>query len=112
MHLSIGRQPAAGPSLLVPRPERLRPAGYRLLPPASDRERVGFDRLGDDRARADIGAVADRHRRDQRRVGADEGAGADVGLVLGEAVVVAGDRSSADVGARADPRVADIGSDG
>ena len=48
----------------------------------------------------DIGAVADRHRRDQRAVRADEGAGADLGVVLVEAVVVAGDRAGADVGRR------------
>jgi hypothetical protein len=63
----------------VPGAERLRPAGPRLLPAARDRERVGFDGLGDDRARADIGARADHYRRDERRVRADESARADLG---------------------------------
>ena len=54
-------------------------------------------------------AVADRDRRHQRRVRADEGARADLGAVLEDAVVVAGDGAGADVGAGADPRVADIG---
>ena len=94
--------------LLVSRPEGLRPAGSRLLPAARDCERVGLDVLGDDRTRADIGAVADRHRGDEGRVGADEGAGADVGLGLGEAVVIAGDRARADVGVGADAGVADV----
>src|SRR5277367_1616947 len=100
---------AAASPLLVALPERLRPAGFRLLAAARHRKRVGLDRLGDDRARADIGAVADRDRRDEGRVRADEGAGADVGLVLGEAVVIAGDSSRADVGVRPDSSVADIG---
>ena len=85
------------------------PSGYDRLTATRDRKRIGLDRLGDHRARADIGAVADRHRRDQGRVRADEGAGADVGPVLGEAVVIAGDGSGADVRFGADPRIADIG---
>ena len=100
---------AAASTLLVPGPERLRPAGFRLLATARHRKRVRLDRFGDDRARADIGAVADRDRGDEGRVRADEGAGADVGLVLGEAVVIAGDGSRADVGVRPDSRIADIG---
>ena len=58
---------------------------------------------------ADIGAVADRHRRDQRRIRADEDAGADLGAVLGEAVIVAGDGAGADIGFGADAGIADIG---
>ena len=64
--------------------------------------------VGHHRAGADIGAVADLDRRHQRRVRADEGAVADIGAVLGDAVVIAGDGAGADIGARADPRVADI----
>ena len=44
-------------------------------------------------------AVADGDRGDQRGVRADEGAGADLGPVLEDAVVVAGDGAGADVGA-------------
>src|SRR6185437_14627814 len=51
---------------------------------------------------------ADGDRRDQRRIRADESALADLGPVLGEAVVIAGDRSRADIRARADMRVAEI----
>ena len=76
--------------------EGLGPAGLGLLPAARDRKRVGLDRLHDHRARADIAALPDRHRRDESPVGADEGAGADVVLVLGEAVVIADEGSDAD----------------
>ena len=65
-----------------------------------ERQRIGRDVLGDDAARADIGALADLDRRHQRGVGADEGAGADLGAMLGEAVIVAGDGAGADIGAR------------
>ena len=65
--------------------------------------------LGDDAARADDSAVADLHRRDQRGVRADERARADIGVVLVEAVVIAGDGARADIRARADARIADIG---
>src|ERR1700694_1238497 len=54
-------------------------------------------------------AVADRDRRDQRIVRPDEDVGADLGAVLLHAVVVAGDRAGAVVGARTDARIADVG---
>ena len=76
---------------------------------AADRQRVVGHVLVMTLPDADIGAVADRHRRDQRGVRADEGALADLGAVLAEAVVVAGDRAGADVGPGADMGVADIG---
>src|SRR5580704_5083898 len=62
---------------------------------ALDRKRIVGHVLGDHRAGADIGAVADVHRRHQRGIGADEGTLADRGLVLCEAVVVAGDGAGA-----------------
>src|SRR3546814_13799455 len=58
---------------------------------------------------SDLRAVADADRRHQRGVAADEGAGADAGAVLQEAVVVAGDGAGADVGGRADRGIAEIG---
>ena len=64
--------------------------------------------LGDHAAGGDDGAVADRHRRDQRGVGADERARADRRAMLVVAVVVAGDRPGADVRLGADLRVAEI----
>ena len=75
---------------------------------ARDGQRVGRHVGGDDAAGRDIGAVADRDRRDQRRVRADERAGADRRAPLVEAVVIAGDRAGADVGAGADVAVAEI----
>jgi hypothetical protein len=49
-------------------------------------------------------------RRHQRAVGADEGALADHRRIFEEAVIIAGDGAGADVGARADLGIADIGS--
>ena len=57
---------------------------------------------------SDIGAVADLDRRHQRGIGADEGALADIGTVLGDAVVIAGDGAGADIGALAHSRIADV----
>ena len=84
------------------------PAGTLLLRAARERQRIGRDVLGDDAARSDIGALADLDRRHQRRVRADKGAGADLGAMLVEAVIVAGDGAGADISARADAGVADI----
>ena len=56
----------------------------------------------------DDGTIANSHRRHQRRVGADKRARADVGVVLAETIIVAGDGARPDVGPRADTGVADI----
>src|SRR5690606_36529449 len=95
----------AGP----PRPQPRRAVGDVGLPAARDAQAAGRHVAIDRAAGPDHGAVADGHRRDQRRVRADEGAGADVGTVFGKAVVVAHDRAGADVGLGADPRVAEVG---
>src|SRR5579871_5490382 len=91
------------------RPEFRRPAWHFLLLGARDGERIRFHLARDHRARADIDAVAHLYGRDQRRVRPDECALADVGEVLVEAVIVAGDRARADIGALAHPRIAEIG---
>src|SRR5262249_2311904 len=65
--------------------------------------------LGDRRAGADVGALGDAHRRDQRRIRADEAAVLDHRFALVHAIVVAGDRARANVHAGADFRVADVG---
>ena len=65
--------------------------------------------MGDHAAGRDDRAVADGDRRHQRRVGADERALADYRAEFVNAVVIAGDRAGADIGARADVAVADIG---
>src|SRR3954468_7758954 len=75
-----------------------RPALAVVLRAALYGHRVIRHVLGDDRARADIGALADFHRRHQRGVGADKGALADQRLVLEEAVVIAGDGAGAEIG--------------
>ena len=61
---------------------------------ARDRQRAGGHVLGDRRAGGDVGACADRHRRDQLRVAADERAVLDDGRMLLHAVVVAGNRAA------------------
>src|SRR5436305_6364391 len=69
---------------------------------------VGRDVVGDDRARRRPGAVADRHRCDEDIMGAGVDVLADRGVLLLCAVVVGGDRTGADVAARADVGVADV----
>src|SRR5438093_3996098 len=73
------------------------------------RQGAGRHILRDRRARADVGALTDGDRRHQARVGPDEGAIGALGLVLVDAVVVAGDRPGADVDALTHRRVADGG---
>src|SRR6185503_12550023 len=103
---------AAAPTMphiaLVLLPRRL-PAGQRHLLGARHRQLPGRRVLADGRAGADVRAARDAHRRDQRRVRADEAFVLDHGAVLLGAVVVAGDGAGADVDARADLGVADVG---
>src|SRR5690242_14750880 len=75
---------------------------------AFDGERAGRDVFGDDGTRAGVGALAHFHRRNQRGVRADERAIADLGAMLVEAVIVAGDGTRTDIGAVADRRIAEI----
>src|SRR6185437_8332837 len=84
------------------------PALERLLPTARDRQ-LSFRRIvRDHRAGADGGLRADRHRRHQGGVRADEGAVIDAGDELVHAVVVAGDGAGADVDAAADLGIAQV----
>ena len=64
--------------------------------------------MGDHRARADIGPFPHLHRCNQRRIRPDERSLADLGAVLGNPVIVAGDRAGTDVGSRTNRGVADI----
>ena len=70
---------------------------------------MGWDFVGDDAACADIGAVSDFDGGDERGVGADEGFGSDFGAQLFVSVIVAGDRSRADIRFGSHRCVADIG---
>src|SRR5688572_8620275 len=81
------------------------PARHLPLLGALDSQRARLNIARDDASRADERTVADLDRRNQRAVGADEGALADLGAVLGEAVIVAGDRAGADIGLLADAGV-------
>ncbi len=73
-----------------------------------DRKRVPVHGFGNHRARADIDAVFDLDRRNERGVRTDERAIADLGAIFIEAVVVAGDRTRTDVGTLAHRRVTKI----
>src|SRR4051812_34947393 len=77
------------PALRIIRDVRLAGAG--------DAERVGRDVLGYDATRSGVRAVADLHRRDERRVDARSHIGPDRGAVLFPAVVVGRDVAGADV---------------
>src|SRR6202022_4009387 len=63
----------------------------------ADGKAAGGHVLADGGAAAHVSALAHRHRRDELRVRADEGAVLDGGGVLVGAVVVAGDGARADV---------------
>ena len=76
---------------------------------AGDPERAGRHVLRDRRVRRREGVVAERHRRDERRVDARVHAIADRRAVLVDAVVVGGDRRGAEVRVLADVGVADVG---
>ena len=84
-------------------------ARQRLLPRPAECQRILRNLVGDHATRSNVGARADGDRGHQRGVGADEGALADIGEELGIAVVIAGDRACADIGAGADAGIADIG---
>ena len=90
-------------------PQTLGPAFLNRNRRAFERQSVGRHIGRDHRARPDIGAIPHLDRRNQRRVRTDEGVLADIGTVFGGAVVIAGDGAGTDVGALADPGVADIG---
>ena len=88
-------------------PPRRRALALALFAPGNG-DGVRLHVLGNHAAGTDHRAAADGDRRHQRRVGAYEGPFADLGAGLLVAVVVAGDRARADVGACADVGVADI----
>src|SRR5919201_6076192 len=104
----------ASPSLLV----------LLLLPPASaapfgptldgpllgalDGEGIGRDVLGDRRTGGRLGPITDRQGGNQHGIRSDEGAVADAGAVLGDAVVVHEHGAGADVDPGADVGVAHV----
>ena len=79
----------------------LGPARLVDLLAAGEGDGIGGDVAGDDRAGADEGAGADRHRRDQGAVRADEGPLPNYRPIFEEAVIIAGDGARADIGAGA-----------
>src|ERR1700756_3687020 len=78
------------------------PAGFCDLAAAAEGKGSFGDVFGDAGAGGDVGSGADGDGGDEGGVGADEGSVADGGEVFVDAVVVAGDRTRADVDAGAD----------
>src|SRR5207247_9825014 len=87
----------------------LYPAGDVALAAAGDAHGARRHVVGDDAARRGVGAVADRHRRDEHVAGPGAGVPADRAAVLGDPVVVDEHRGGADVRALADRRVTAVG---
>src|SRR5947209_8365209 len=81
--------------------EVLGPARFFDLASAPERQRIRGDVVGDNGAGADISTRPDLDRGDERRIGADERIVADLGAVLGVAIIIASDRTGADVGGSA-----------
>ena len=73
------------------------------------RQRAGRHIFAHHGARAGVGAVADRHRRDEHRVGSGPDVGADRGPALVLSVVVDEHARRADVAVLADVGVTDVG---
>src|SRR6266404_1544175 len=85
------------------------PACFISLTAARDSQGIRWDVFGDRGTRRDIRPIADSNRRNQRGIASDKNFVADVRRKFVEAVVVAGNRTSADVCFRADLRIAEIG---
>src|SRR5580704_18837036 len=73
------------------------PPGFVRLATTRDGERIGGNIVGEDGAGGNVGTVADAQGRNERRVASDENTPADCGRMLGHSVVIAGDRSGADI---------------
>src|SRR6478752_6662736 len=85
------------------------PAFLNCLFDARDSQRTSWNILGYYRPGANVSAIADLDRRDQRGIRTDEGTFADIGAVLGDAIIIAGDGAGANIGSLAHTRIADIG---
>src|ERR1700730_16285971 len=95
-------------SFPVPFPERPCPARFFYLARAGQRQRIRRDVLRNHGPRSDIGAVTDLDRRHQGAIRADERMRANLRAILGEAVVIAGNRSRADIRPGADARISNV----
>ena len=74
-----------------------------------NRKRLPANIAGNHGSRSDYGTVTNLDWRDQGCVGPHKGILSHPGLMLGNSIVVAGDRTGTDVGARANLRVTNIG---
>ncbi len=95
-------------SFPVPFPERPCPAGFFYLARAGQRQRIGRDVLRNHGPRSDIGAITDLDRRHQGAIRADERMRANLRARFGEAVVIARNRSRADIRPGADARISNV----
>src|SRR4029450_14054550 len=93
---------------LLALPESGGPAGKSSLLAAGDGQFIRRDILCDNRTRPDDCPRANAHRGNERARRPDEGARPDLGLILAESVVIAGDRAGSDVRLFADICIADI----
>ena len=89
-------------------PQAFCPAFLNRLFDASDGKGPGGDIFRDNTAGADISAIANLNGRDKGRISTDESALADIGAILGDAVIIASNGARADVSAFADTSVTDI----
>src|SRR3972149_5281494 len=95
----------ATPAASYPRHSSLRSPSSRISPPGLGPVSPPIPHIPRERGpRADQGPLPDRHRGDELGVAADEDPVPDHGPVLGEPVVVAGDRPGAGVSLPAGPR--------
>src|SRR6266571_4639038 len=85
------------------------PAGFVDLADARDSQAMRRNVFRDRRTSGHVRVIADAYRSDENGIAADENAFANMGGVLLEAVVVAGDRAGSDVGFWADLGIAKIG---
>src|SRR5215472_15734333 len=86
-----------------------RPAGFVDLAAAADSQAVVRHVFGDGRARGDVSVVSDAHRSHENRITTDENPFADGRGVFLEAIVIARNGASADVGLGAYLGVAQVG---
>ena len=85
------------------------PPGLVHLAAAADTQAIGGNVFGNRGPRSNVGVIADAHGRYENRVATNEHSLADRRGMLLKAIIVARDRSSANIGLGTDLRIAEIG---